>query len=191
MSMSSKPGASGAGARQTLPDKKPDRSGGEPPSPDSPLRSAGPLTRKRAASLRTDGPRIEDLSLNTPTTAERSSPPPQPPQQPQLPESGRDLICLCTPAPKVPRPRNGMSSFLRFCFLSLLAVCSVQFPLLLFLLQTHAWRALACCTGIWCPEGSLCLVSHSRDFPPSCHNKNEESKTINRERCSPAGWQPT
>jgi len=106
--MSTRSGASGsASGRQTLPDKKPDRStGGEPPSPDSPIRSAGPLTRKRAASLRTEGPRIEDLSLNTPTT-DRSPPPPPP----HLPESGRDLICLCTPAPKVPRPRNGMLSF--------------------------------------------------------------------------------
>ncbi|KAB5585451.1 HMG box protein [Coniochaeta sp. 2T2.1] len=97
MSSSTRSGPASAG-RQTLPDKKPERTAGEPPSPDSPLRSAGPLTRKRAASLRTDGPRIEDLSLNTPTATERSPP--------QLPESGRDLICLCTPAPKVPRPRN-------------------------------------------------------------------------------------
>ena len=101
MSSSTRSGGAASAGRQTLPDKKPERTPGEPPSPDSPLRSAGPLTRKRAASLRTDGPRIEDLSLNTPTAIERSPP--------QLPESGRDLICLCTPAPKVPRPRNGMS----------------------------------------------------------------------------------
>ncbi|KAH8906582.1 hypothetical protein BR93DRAFT_617336 [Coniochaeta sp. PMI_546] len=126
MSMSTRSGASGASGRQTLPDKKPDRAG-EPASPDSPLRSAGPLTRKRAASLRTEGPRIEDLSLNTPTAD--TSPP-------QLLESGRDLICLCTPAPKVPRPRNGMSSF--FFFLSSLlprVFCRFSGPL--FVLQTH------------------------------------------------------
>lgn len=73
-------------------------------SPESPHVPSGPLTRKRAASLRTDEssrpPRIEDLSLNTPTTVET----PQRPGQ----EGGRDHICLCTPAPKVPRPRNGM-----------------------------------------------------------------------------------
>lgn len=125
--MSTRSGASGASGRQTLPDKKPDRAG-EPRSPDSPLRSAGPLTRKRAASLRTEGPRIEDLSLNTPTAD--TSPP-------QLLESGRDLICLCTPAPKVPRPRNGMSSSFFFFLGSLLPSVFCRFPGPLFVLQTH------------------------------------------------------
>ncbi|KAK0652074.1 hypothetical protein B0T16DRAFT_434961 [Cercophora newfieldiana] len=52
------------------------------------------MTRKRAASIITDDsdPRIEDLSLNTPITAATPT--------------TRDLICLCTPAPKIPRPRN-------------------------------------------------------------------------------------
>lgn len=93
-------------ARQTLPDSRPaPKRGREPESPDtptSPPRSAGPLTRKRAASLRTD-PRIEDLSLNTPAAASSSS------HHPVEKIRERELICLCTPAPKVPRPRNGMS----------------------------------------------------------------------------------
>ncbi|KAK4453711.1 repressor of filamentous growth 1 [Podospora aff. communis PSN243] len=55
------------------------------------------MTRKRAASIIADDPghpRIEDLSLNTPSTAGVVTP------------TTRDLICLCTPAPKIPRPRN-------------------------------------------------------------------------------------
>ncbi|KAK3314738.1 hypothetical protein B0H66DRAFT_605667 [Apodospora peruviana] len=68
--------------------------------------SSGPLTRKRAAtSINTEEanhPRIDRLTLNTPNT-------------PSSPfgggggpggGSGRDLVCLCTPAPKIPRPRN-------------------------------------------------------------------------------------
>ncbi|KAK5662853.1 hypothetical protein OQA88_6264 [Cercophora sp. LCS_1] len=67
----------------------------------SPVRG-GPMTRKRVASISTEDvghPSIGDLSLNTPTTAYPGSARP-----------GNDpissLICLCTPAPKVPRPRN-------------------------------------------------------------------------------------
>ncbi|KAK0705052.1 hypothetical protein B0H67DRAFT_593040 [Lasiosphaeris hirsuta] len=68
------------------------------PHPPSSPPSRGPMTRKRAASINTEEanhphPRIEDLSLNTPNTG---SPRPL----------DTNLICLCTPAPKVPRPRN-------------------------------------------------------------------------------------
>jgi hypothetical protein len=55
-------------------------------------------TRKRAASIainEANQPRIEDLSLDTPRT---------------LGHSATDIAkdtCLCTPAPKIPRPRNG------------------------------------------------------------------------------------
>ncbi|KAK0706720.1 high mobility group box domain-containing protein, partial [Lasiosphaeria miniovina] len=71
------------------------------PPPHSPR---GPLTRKRAASINTDEanhPLIESLSLNTPIdfAGSRSSPRPLEPAR-------ADLICLCTPAPKIPRPRN-------------------------------------------------------------------------------------
>ncbi|KAK4122852.1 hypothetical protein N657DRAFT_539986, partial [Parathielavia appendiculata] len=65
------------------------------PSEDPPRRG---ITRKRAASINTEEanrPKIENLSLSTPPTA--SSRPF---------DGGSDLICLCTPAPKVPRPRN-------------------------------------------------------------------------------------
>ncbi|KAJ9133585.1 HMG box protein [Pleurostoma richardsiae] len=59
----------------------------------------GPVTRKRAASINTteanNSSRLEDLSLHTP-----------PAGSPHSTDSSRDLICLCTPAPKVPRPRN-------------------------------------------------------------------------------------
>ncbi|CAJ2510837.1 Uu.00g064620.m01.CDS01 [Anthostomella pinea] len=57
--------------------------------------AASRLQRKRAASIdvqEANHPRIQSLSLYTPTTA-RS-------------DGGRDMICLCTKAPKVPRPRN-------------------------------------------------------------------------------------
>lgn len=98
--------SSRGGARQTLPDSRPaGKRGREPDSPDtptSPPRSAGPLTRKRAASLRSE-PRIEELSLDTPTTSSASSN-----RHPVEKVRERELICLCTPAPKVPRPRNGM-----------------------------------------------------------------------------------
>ena len=63
---------------------------GPPPS--------GPITRKRAASINTEEAnqgRLEKLSLTTPET----------PSSMDL--DARELICLCTPAPKVPRPRNG------------------------------------------------------------------------------------
>lgn len=64
-----------------------------------------PITRKRAASINTEEanrPKIENLSLSTPSTAG---------SRPF--DAGRDLICLCTPAPKVPRPRNGTFCSLR------------------------------------------------------------------------------
>lgn len=147
--MSTRSGATGVGGRQMLPDKKPDR-GAEPPSPDSPLR-AGPLTRKRAASLRTDGPRIEDLHLSTPTDT-----------SPKLPlDNGRDLICLCTPAPKVPRPRNGMCLFLMF--FAFLRVCVLPTFLCPSLVQTQHSRTFACCNICICSrQHILCLLSHSR-----------------------------
>ncbi|KAK3304061.1 uncharacterized protein B0T15DRAFT_228473 [Chaetomium strumarium] len=72
-----------------------------PPSPGSGSRGSArrTTTKKRAASIDTEEAnrsKIESLSLRTPTTA---SP------RPAI-DAGRDLICLCTPAPKVPRPRN-------------------------------------------------------------------------------------
>ncbi|KAL2195710.1 hypothetical protein P885DRAFT_70333 [Corynascus similis CBS 632.67] len=76
---------------------------GPPPPPESteelPRRS---ITRKRAASIDTEEanrPLVESLSLNTPSTA-----------SPRSFDGSRERICLCTPAPKVPRPRNGTSS---------------------------------------------------------------------------------
>ncbi|KAK4133080.1 hypothetical protein BT67DRAFT_383225, partial [Trichocladium antarcticum] len=91
--MAAKPaGAPPAAARQHGPETSPAR-----PLPSSlagpPL---GPITRKRAASINTEEanrPKIEALNLDTPGTARPF-------------DASRDLICLCTPAPKVPRPRN-------------------------------------------------------------------------------------
>ncbi|KAK8134211.1 hypothetical protein PG984_006223 [Apiospora sp. TS-2023a] len=63
-----------------------------------------PGVRKRAASIdiheANKHPRLQDLSLYTPATGRALVTP--------LDISGgpRDLICLCTKAPKVPRPRN-------------------------------------------------------------------------------------
>ncbi|RDW82297.1 hypothetical protein BP6252_03409 [Coleophoma cylindrospora] len=71
--------------------------GSEPPTPNSqspPFR----LTRKRAASIDTDGanqPRIGDLALNTASSA-----------GPPVCDSAREQVCLCQPDPKIPRPRN-------------------------------------------------------------------------------------
>ncbi|KAI1845408.1 hypothetical protein JX266_008503 [Neoarthrinium moseri] len=64
-----------------------------------------PPSRKRAASINTDDannqPRIQDLSLHTPGSVQTSSSFAGGPTEQQ-----RELICLCTKAPKVPRPRN-------------------------------------------------------------------------------------
>ena len=87
-----------------------------------PTSARGPMTRKRAASIVTEDhhqlhnhPRIEDLSLSTPTTATTNNTAPTPGSGSRLPpDTTRDLICLCTPAPKVPRPRNGKFSSLSF-----------------------------------------------------------------------------
>lgn len=77
-------------------------------------------------------PRIEDLTLNTPTTATSSSAAGGPggggPHRPRPIDTTttQDLICLCTPEPKIPRPRNGK---LFLSFLSELLFAPV--PLLL------------------------------------------------------------
>ena len=71
--------------------------------------SSGRLTRKRAGSIdieQANRQKFENLSLSTPSSAGLTSN-----------SDGRDYICLCAPAPKVPRPRNGESNHLLF-FLS-------------------------------------------------------------------------
>lgn len=74
---------------------------GGPPGVFAPRRSPSPgsssFTRKRAASLTSADAThglYEQLSINTSGPAMR-------------PETSRDAICLCTPTPKIPRPRNG------------------------------------------------------------------------------------
>lgn len=69
-----------------------------PDTPDSPSPRTAGLARKRAASINTADAnygRLEKLQLTTPSSMNSEGP--------------RD-ICLCTPAPKIPRPRNGESS---------------------------------------------------------------------------------
>ncbi|KAH7157027.1 hypothetical protein EDB81DRAFT_881314 [Dactylonectria macrodidyma] len=64
-------------------------------TPDSPGPRTVDMARKRAASINTveaNHARFEHLKLNTPTSMNRGSP--------------RDHMCLCIPAPKIPRPRN-------------------------------------------------------------------------------------
>ncbi|KAK9778999.1 putative HMG box domain-containing protein [Seiridium cardinale] len=65
-----------------------------------------PTTRKRAASISigeaNKHPRIQDLSLYTPASSQSSA-------FVSGPGEPRELICLCTKAPKVPRPRNDAS----------------------------------------------------------------------------------
>ncbi|RMJ06914.1 hypothetical protein CDV36_013489 [Fusarium kuroshium] len=65
-----------------------------PDTPDSPSPRTAGLARKRAASINTADAnygRLEKLQLTTPVSMNSEGP--------------RD-ICLCTPAPKIPRPRN-------------------------------------------------------------------------------------
>ncbi|XXG97528.1 signal recognition particle subunit [Hypoxylon texense] len=62
------------------------------------LTTPGRAARKRIQSIdveEANHPRIEDLRLYTPSTAKSN-----------ISEGPRELICLCTKAPKVPRPRN-------------------------------------------------------------------------------------
>ncbi|KAI0884870.1 uncharacterized protein GGS22DRAFT_180077 [Annulohypoxylon maeteangense] len=65
--------------------------------PDDPTETTKPH-RKRAYSIdveEANQPRIQDLRLYTPNTATSNAS-----------DGPRELICLCTKAPKVPRPRN-------------------------------------------------------------------------------------
>lgn len=65
-------------------------------TPDSPSLRTAILAKKRAASINTADAsyaRLERLTVNTPNTMNS--------------DDSRDMICLCTPAPKIPRPRNG------------------------------------------------------------------------------------
>ncbi|KAK4173498.1 hypothetical protein QBC36DRAFT_245321 [Triangularia setosa] len=78
------------------------------PHRHNPQLGSGPVTRKRAASINTEEAnsrsRIENLTLQTPHTTN-----PGPFHGGHIPEgngSGQDLVCLCTPPPKIPRPRN-------------------------------------------------------------------------------------
>lgn len=71
-------------------------------------------TRKRAASINTEEanrPQVEKLSINAAPSSE----------SPRPFDAGGGLICLCTPEPKVPRPRNGM--FWLFLLLLLQYAC--------------------------------------------------------------------
>lgn len=64
------------------------------PSPRSPG-----LVRKRAASINTSDAsyaKFEQLNLNTPSSMSSINS-----------DHSKDLMCLCPPAPKIPRPRNG------------------------------------------------------------------------------------
>jgi hypothetical protein len=75
-----------------------------PDTPDSPSPRTAGLGRKRAAPINTSDAsygRLERLKLSTPSSMASN-------------EATRD-ICLCTPAPKIPRPRNG-ESLLSFSF---------------------------------------------------------------------------
>ncbi|KAK0741881.1 hypothetical protein B0T21DRAFT_399797 [Apiosordaria backusii] len=78
------------------------------PHGHSPQVGSGPITRKRAASINTEEAnnrsRIENLTLQTPNTTS-----PGPFRGDRVPEgngTGQDLVCLCAPPPKIPRPRN-------------------------------------------------------------------------------------
>ncbi|KAM5351933.1 hypothetical protein ACJ41O_004656 [Fusarium nematophilum] len=65
-------------------------------TPDSPSPRTAGLARKRAASINTADASYARLEkLNNPKTPTSMTS-----------EGSRDLICLCTPAPKIPRPRN-------------------------------------------------------------------------------------
>ncbi|KAL2184859.1 hypothetical protein L209DRAFT_744144 [Thermothelomyces heterothallicus CBS 203.75] len=75
-------------------------SGPPPPPPPEPAEESPrrPISRKRAASINTEEanrPKVEVLDLSTPSTA-----------SPRPFDASGGRICLCTPAPKIPRPRN-------------------------------------------------------------------------------------
>jgi len=97
-----------------------------PPAPAAQQQAS----RKRSAATAididtTDNPRIDRLSLNTPITAGTGSSDPSPTSFRGSGGggggAGPELICLCTPAPKVPRPRNGIFCCFAFVWLSLLS----------------------------------------------------------------------
>lgn len=84
-------------------------------TPGSPSpRLSGLGSKKRAASINTSEAnyaRLEKLRIDSPNNMDVNT--------------SQDLICLCTPAPKIPRPRNGeFDSFCLFC--STRTVCLVQ-----------------------------------------------------------------
>ena len=105
------PAAAPLSASGSPPGSPPGPPPGPPPPPLPPLSTdpshhAGDVTprrainRKRAASINTEEAnraKIESLSFSTPGSASAR------------PFDAGNLICLCTPAPKVPRPRNGTS----------------------------------------------------------------------------------
>ncbi|OTB04836.1 hypothetical protein M426DRAFT_320419 [Hypoxylon sp. CI-4A] len=105
-------------------------------SPSAERYNNPPLTskpfRKRAHSIdveEANQPRIQDLRLYTPGTATST-----------LSEGPRELICLCTKAPKVPRPRNGtyLTDFAScFLFISRSSVDQFSPSPASFLLRTH------------------------------------------------------
>lgn len=66
------------------------------------------MTRKRAASFNT--PEVNNARMDPSLTTIHGLPTPSSDALPigvHPNETGRDLICLCVPAPKIPRPRNG------------------------------------------------------------------------------------
>ena len=81
-----------------------------PPSHPSQAMLRGPITRKRAASINTEEAntrqKIHSLNITTPNSAS-----PRP-----FDAGGSQLICLCAPEPKVPRPRNGMFFWCLYSF---------------------------------------------------------------------------
>ncbi|KAL7624513.1 slightly ste11-like protein [Parahypoxylon ruwenzoriense] len=98
--MATRPRDDGEAVRVTVTPRNPLPPTPETHSPDDPSSATTPtrVSRKRAHSIdieEANQARIRDLRLYTPNTARSTTS-----------EGPRELICLCTKAPKVPRPRN-------------------------------------------------------------------------------------
>ena len=102
--MSTRSGGSSAPLRHGGPPGPPLQLPG-PSQSSSSVASGNSLKRKRAGSTDADNggshPRARDLVVKVPTTATGFSFTPG--------FSSGEHMCLCTPAPKIPRPRNGES----------------------------------------------------------------------------------
>jgi hypothetical protein len=88
------------GSSSDTPSTVPPLSSSSAPAPQPESHQESSIKRKQAASIDTEEanrPKIQSLTLKSPANV-----------SPRPFDTSGVLICLCTPEPKVPRPRNGM-----------------------------------------------------------------------------------